>query len=86
MPNVSNLLTQCLVSVPIVGSGVGASPVCGAVTGTGSVVLGNSPSITTPSLLFATGASNNITAASSNTGFENLFQVINSGTVSNSGT
>lgn len=52
-------------------------------TGTGSLVFGTSPTITTPSIAFGTGSSSIITAGSVNTGFTNLLNVQNGGTISN---
>jgi len=55
-------------------------------TGTGPVVFGTSPTITTPSVVFGSGANNAITASSTNTGFFNVWTVGNAGVVSNAGT
>jgi hypothetical protein len=56
------------------------------VTGTGSAVLGTSPTITTPAIAFGVGSSNNIFAGSANTGFTNTFYANNSGTIANAAT
>lgn len=57
-----------------------------SVTGTGSMVLATTPTITTPVINFGTGSDSAISANSTNTGHQNSFQVDNNGTVSNGAT
>lgn len=57
-----------------------------SVSGTGNVALTTSPSITTPSIIFGTGATSQIQFSSTNTGFNNQLDVFNVGTASNSAT
>lgn len=55
-PNVSNLLTQCLANVPVVGNGAGVSPICHASGALGVLAF------TTPGSGVAVALANNLNA------------------------